>query len=122
MAFSIPEILGLDGPNGKNATYIAAEFAGVREVVRQGVRAIPDENVRTAISTVGSIASVVGGVSCGVGSAFCSAMGWEQKAMVCLHGVGVCSGVASGLHDADPINPVTAAGGLAGDMLSKMSA
>lgn len=122
LAFSIPEILGLDGPNGKNATFIAAEFAGVREVIRQGVSAIPDPNVRSAVSTVGSIASVVGGVGCGVGSALCSAMGWEQKAMVCLHGVGVCSGVASGLHDADPINPVTAAGGVASEFVGQMSA
>ena len=122
MALSIPEILGLDGPNGKNATFIAAEFAGMREVTRQGVSAIPDHNVRSAVSTAGSIAAVVGGISCGVGSAFCSGMGWEQKAMICLHGVGVCSGVASGLHDADPANPVTATGSVAVDAVGKMSA
>lgn len=122
LAFSIPEILGLDGPNGKNGTFIAIEFAGIREVVKQGVGSIPDNNVRTAVSTVGSITAIVGGVGCGVGSAFCSGMGWEQKAMICLHGVGVCSGIASGLHDADPVNPVTAAGTVAIEMAGKLSA
>jgi hypothetical protein len=39
--FSLPEVLGLDGPNGKNATFIAAEFTGIREVTRQGVSVIP---------------------------------------------------------------------------------
>ena len=121
LAFSIPEILGLDGPKGKNATFIAAEFAGIREVTRQGVGAIIDPNLRSAVSSAGSIAAVVGGISCGVGSAFCSGMGWEQKAMICLHGVGVCSGVASGLHDADPANPVTAAGSVASEVVGKMS-
>jgi len=54
-------------------------------------------------------------------SAFCSGTGWEQKAMVCLHGVGFCSGIASGLHDADPVNPITAAGSLASEVVGKMS-
>jgi len=122
LAFSIPEVLGLDGPIGKNATFIAAEFAGIREVTRQGVSAIPDASVRSAVSSVGSIAAVIGGISCGVGSAFCSGMGWEQKAMFYLHGVGVCSGIASGMHDADPVNPVTAAGSVASEVVGKMSA
>lgn len=52
---------------------------------------------------------------------FCSGMGWEQKTMVCLHGVGFCSGIASGLHDADPVNPITAAGSLASEVVGKMS-
>ena len=107
---------------GANATFIAAEYRGMREEVRTGVSAIPDPGVRTAVSTVGSIAALVGGVSCGLGSAFCSGMGWEQKAMVCLHGVGVCSGIASGMHDADPINPVTVPGKLAGGVVGRMSA
>ena len=64
----------------------------------------------------------VGGVGCGIGSAVCSGMGWEQKAMVCLHGVEICSGVASGMHDADPINPVTVPGKIAGDTIGRMSA
>ena len=124
MAFSIPELLGLDGPNGmgKNATFIATEFAGVREVVKHGVGNIPDSNLRSAISTVGSVSAVVVGLGCGVGSAVCSGMGWEQKAMICLHGVGICSGIASGLHDADPVNPVTAAGSIASEVVDKMSA
>lgn len=107
---------------GANATFIAAEYKGMREVVRTGVGAIPDPSLRTAVSTVGSLAALVGGVSCGIGSAVCSGMGWEQKAMVCLHGVGVCSGVASGMHEADPINPVTVPGKLAGDAVGRMSA
>ena len=107
---------------GTNVTFITAEYKGMREVVRTGVSAIPDPSVRTAVSTVGSIAALVGGVSCGIGSAFCSGMGWEQKAMVCLHGVGICSGVASGMHDADPINPVTVPGKIAGDTIGRMSA
>ena len=94
----------------------------MREVTRTGVSAIPEASVRSAVSTVGSIAALVGGVSCSIGSAVCSGMGWEQKAMVCLHGVGVCSGVASGMHDADPINPVTVPGKIAGDAVGKMSA
>tara|TARA_B110000459_G_scaffold203762_1_gene261639 strand:- start:2537 stop:3055 length:519 start_codon:yes stop_codon:yes gene_type:complete len=106
---------------GANATFIAAEYKGMREVVRTGVSAIPDPTIRTAVSTVGSIAALVGGVSCGIGSAVCSGMGWEQKAMVCLHGVGVCSGVASGMHEADPINPVTVPGKIAGDAIGRMS-
>ena len=122
LAFSIPELLGLDGPNGKNAAFIATEFAGIREVVKQGVGTIPDSNLRSAISTVGSVSAVVVGVGCGVGSAVCSGMGWEQKAMICLHGVGICSGIASGLHDADPVNPVTAAGSIASEMVDQMSA
>ena len=96
LAFSI------DGEFGKNASFVAVEFAGMREVTRQGVSVIPDPGVRTVVTTIGSITALIGGVGCGVGSAFCSGMGWEQKAMVCLHGVGICSGIASGLHDAEP--------------------
>ena len=107
---------------GVNATFIGAEYKGMREVVRTGVSAIPDPSIRTTVSTVGSIVALVGGVSCGIGSAVCSGMGWEQKAMVCLHGVGVCSGIASGMHDADPINPVTVPGKVAGDAVDRMSA
>ena len=122
MAFSLPEMLGLDGPNIKNATFIAAECAVIREVTRQGVIAIPDSGVRTAVSSIGSITALVGGVGCGVGSAICSGMGWEQKAMVCLHGLGICAGIASGLHDADPVNPVTVPGKVASEVVYKMSA
>jgi len=121
MAFSLPEVLGLDGPNSKNATFIAAEFAGIREVTRQGVSAIPDSGTRTVVSTVGSLTALVGGIGCGVGSWICSGMGWEQKAMVCMHGVGIFSGIASGLHDADPANPVTVPGKLASEVVNKMS-
>ena len=110
------------GQFGANATFIAAEYKGMREVVRTGISAIPDPSIRTAVSTVGSIAALVGGVGCGIGSAVCSGMGWEQKAMVCLHGVGICSGVASGMHAADPINPVTVPGKVAGDTIGRMSA
>ena len=34
-----------------------------------------------------------------------SSMGWEQKVMICLHGVGICAGVASGIHEADCYSP-----------------
>ena len=49
-------------------------------------------------------------------------MGREQKAMVCLHGFGICAGVASGMHEAEPINPVTVPGKIAGDAVGQMSA
>jgi len=42
--------------------------------------------------------------------------------MICLHGVGICSGVASGMHDADPVNPVIVAGKLASEAVDKLSA
>ena len=61
-------------------------------------------------------------VGCGIRSAVCSGMGWDQKTMVCLHDVGVCAGVASGIHEAEPINPVTISGKLAGDAVDKLSA
>jgi hypothetical protein len=122
MALSLPEALGVDGEFGKNATFITAEFAGMREVAQQGVSAIPDPGVRTAVTTIGSIAALVGGLGFGVGSAVCSGMGWEQKAMICLHGVGICSGLSSGMHDADPVNPVTVTGKLASEVIGKMSA
>ena len=107
---------------GANATLIVAEYKGMREVVRTGVSAIPDPNVRTTVSMVGSITALVGGVSCGLGSAICSGMGWEQKAMMCLQGLGVCCGIASGMNDADPINPVTVPGKIAGGVVDKLSA
>ena len=39
-----------------------------------------------------------------------SSMGWEQKAMMCLHGVDICAGVAPGMHETDPINTVYSPG------------
>ena len=109
---------------GANATFITAEYKGMREVTKTGVSAIPEASVRSAVSTIGSIAALVGGFGRGIGSAVCSGMGWDQKAMVCLHDVGVCAGVASGIHEADPIpiNPVTISGKLAGDAVGKLSA
>ena len=41
---------------------------------------------------------------------------------MCLHGLGVCSGIASGMNGADPINPVIVPGKIAGDVVSKLSA
>tara|TARA_B100000795_G_scaffold190676_1_gene145267 strand:+ start:898 stop:1392 length:495 start_codon:yes stop_codon:yes gene_type:complete len=111
----------IGGEFGKNASFFAVEFGGMREVTRQGVSAIPDPSLRTAVSTIGSIAALIGGVSCGIGSAVCSGMGYEQKAMVCLHGLGICSGVASGMHDADPVNPVTVPGKLASEAVRNMA-
>ena len=107
---------------GANATFVAAEYKGMREVTRTGVSAIPSPTVRSAVTTAGSIAALVGGIGCGIGSAVCSGMGWEQKAMVWLHGVGICAGVASGMHEADPINPATIPGKLASDAVVSLSA
>lgn len=108
---------------GKNATFMAAEYKGLREIVRTGVGSIPDASVRTAVSTAGSISALVVGVACGAGSGICSGLGYEQKAVVCLHGLALCSGIASGLHDVDPANPATIAGKFASDaMTSQMSA
>tara|TARA_B110000444_G_scaffold243086_1_gene261051 strand:- start:450 stop:953 length:504 start_codon:yes stop_codon:yes gene_type:complete len=103
---------------GTNATFIAAEYRGMREIIGNGIRAIPEPGLRSAVSTTGSIAALVGGVGCGIGTAICTGMGWEQKAMVCLHGVGLCSGIASGMHDADPSNPATVPGKLASDAVA----
>ena len=58
---------------------------------------------------------MVGAVACGLGSAGCAAMGWEQKAIICVQGLGVCAGVATGMHEANPGNPATVPGKLAGD-------
>jgi len=123
MAFTLDDsVVNSLGQFGANATFITAEYKGMWEVVRTGISAIPDPNIRTAVSTVGSIAALVGGVGSGIGSAVCSGMGWEQKAMVCLHVMGICSGIASGMHDADPINPVTGPGKIAADTIVRMSA
>jgi len=123
MAFTLDDrLVNAIGQFGSNASFIAVEYQGMRKVVGTGVSAIPDPSMRSAVSTAGSLAALVGGVGCGIGSAVCSGMGWEQKAIVCLHGVGICSGIASGLHDADPINPVTVPGKIAGATIDRMSA
>jgi len=107
---------GLDlGAFGKNGTFFAIAYEGMRQVTSHGVGAIPDPKIRAAVSTTGSIAAMTGGVACGVGTALCSAMGWEQKAVVCAQGVGVCAGIAKGMHEGDPLNPVAAAGGMVAD-------
>tara|TARA_B100000795_G_C22660470_1_gene383885 strand:+ start:536 stop:652 length:117 start_codon:yes stop_codon:yes gene_type:complete len=38
--------------------------------------------MRSAISTVGSVSVLTGGVAYGIGLAICGGMGWEQKAIV----------------------------------------
>lgn len=103
------------GSFGKNGTFFAIGYEGTRRVTKHGVSAIPDPTVRATVSTVGSIAALVGGVACGLGSVGCAAMGWEQKAIICAQGLGLCSGVATGMHEADPGNPATVPGKLAGD-------
>ena len=45
----------------------------------------------------------------------CSAVGWEGKAVIFAQGLGVFAGVATGMHEADPGNPATIPGKLAGD-------
>ena len=107
---------------GKNATIISAEYRGLREITKHGVSAITDPTLRSAVTTSGSIAALLGGVGCGVGSAVCAGMGYEQKAMICLHGVGICAGIATGLNEADPLNPVTIPGRVLGGTVEKMSA
>ena len=100
---------------GKNGTFFAIGFEGTRRVIKHGVSAIPDPSVRAAVSTIGSISAMVGGVACGLGTVGCSAMGWEQKAVLFAQGIGLCAGVATGMHEADPGNPATVPGKLAGD-------
>ena len=99
------------GSFGKNGTFFAIGFEGTRRVIKHGVSSIPDPSVRAAVSTTGSITAMIGGVAC-------SAMGWEQKAVLCAQELGVCAGVATGMHEADPGNPATVPGKLAGDAAS----
>ena len=113
-----PESLNGLGSYGKNGTFFAIGFEGSRRVVKHGVSAIPEPTVRATVSTVGSIGAMIAGVACGLGTVGCSAMGWEQKAVLCAQGLGVCAGVATGMHEADPGNPATIPGKLAGDAAS----
>ena len=101
---------------GKNSIFFAVGFEGTRRVTKHGVSAIPDPTVRAAVSTVGSIAAMVGGVACAIGSAGCSGMGWEQKAVICVQGLGVCAGIKTGMHEADPGNPATMPGKVVGEV------
>ena len=48
----------------------------MKEVVRTGISAISGPSVRTAVSIIGSIAALVGGVGCGIGLAACACTGW----------------------------------------------
>lgn len=68
---------------GKNGTFFAIRYAGMRQVSKHGVGAIPDPSVRAVVSTVVSISAMVGGIACGIGTTVCGGMGWEQKAVVC---------------------------------------
>ena len=88
----------------------------MKERTRQGISAIPDPKLRSAVSTAGSIFALVGGSGCDIVSAFCSGMGWEQKAMICLQGVGLFAGIASGMGEADPVNPAKIPGKVVGGM------
>ena len=93
----------------------------MRQVTSHGIAAIPDPSLRAAVSTVGSITAMGAGVACGVGTAFCGAMGWEQKAVVCAQGVGVCAEIAKGMHEGDPTNPVAVAASSAADAANAAS-
>ena len=42
--------------------------------------------------------------------------------MICLHGVVICAVLASGMNEANPVNPATIPDRVAGDAVSKMSA
>ena len=39
-----------------------------------------------------------------------------------MHGVRICAGIASVMYDAEPVNPATIPGKLAGDVVGKYSA
>jgi hypothetical protein len=69
-----------------------------------------------------AIAALVEGVGCGIGSAICGGLVWEQKTMICFHGGGICVGVAARMNEADPSNPAMISGKVAGDALVQMSA
>lgn len=107
------------GDFGQNATIIGGSYKLTRELVSNGVRSIPDPSLRTAVSSVGSVAALVGGTACGIGTAICTGMGWKGKAMVCFHGTAICTGAATGLSQADPANPVTLPGRVAGEVFEK---
>ncbi len=77
--------------------------------------------MRSAISTVGSVSVLTGGVAYGIGLAICGGMGWEQKAIVWLQGVGVCAEIATSMNEVDPINPVTIPGRLAGESVENLA-
>ena len=47
---------------GKNVTFAVAGYEGTRRVTRHGIAAIPDPNVRTAVSTTGSVVAMIVGV------------------------------------------------------------
>jgi len=93
----------------------------VRQVTKNGIAAIPDAKVSAVVSTTGSISAMVGGIACGLGTAFYAGMGWEQKAVVCAQGVGICAGVATGMNEGDPMNPATVPGRLAGEATAQLS-
>lgn len=107
---------------GKNGAIIGAEDRRLKEITKNGVGAIGDPGIRSAFSTAGSIGELVAGLVYGIGSGLCARMGWEQKASICLHGVGICAIIASSMNEADPINPATVTGKLAGAAVGKMSA
>jgi hypothetical protein len=58
---------------------------------------------------------MVGGIACGLGTAFCA------KAVVCAQGVSICAGVATGMNEGDPMNPATVPGRLAGEATAQLS-
>ena len=100
---------------GKNGTFFGIGFEGTRQVVKDVISSIPNLQTRAVVSTTASIVSMTAGVGCTLGMAGCSDMGWEQKALVCAQGLGVCAGVAAGLHQEDPSNPATMPGKIASD-------
>jgi len=83
---------------------------------------IPDQGLRTAVSTVDSIWALIDGVTCRVESAVYGGMGYEQKVMVCLHAVGICAEITSGVNEKEPVNPTQISGKLADEAVDKPSA
>lgn len=114
------------GDFAQNGTVIEGTYGLTKELLANGVKSIPDPTVRTAVSSVGSIAALAGGTACGIGTAICTGMGWEQKAIVCFYGNAMCTGSGTSISQADPANLVTIPGRVAGEVFEitteKMSA
>lgn len=119
---ALNEAFKFGGRFGVNSSLIVSEHRVMKEVVRTGVSSISDSGVRAVVSTAGSIAAMAAGISCSIGLSICISMGWKTKAMMFLHGAGVCAGITSGVYEADPINPLTLPGKVTGDAVDKMSA
>ena len=78
----------------------------LKNVTQDVIAAITDQKVRAVVSTTGSVSAMVGCVACGIGTSVCAGTGWEQKAVICAQGVGICAGIATGMYEGNPTNPL----------------